>query len=184
MSQQNRQNNFNNFEEDVLPYLHSAYNLARWLTRNDQDAQDVVQEASLRAFKYFDTFQGGNCRTWLLTIVRNTCYTWMRRNRPPELVASLDEEIDSASCEASTPETLHANTADLRMLNKALEDLPAEYREVVILRELEDLTYKEIAEVADIPIGTVMSRLARARKRLQIGLSERPANVRCRQPGL
>jgi RNA polymerase sigma-70 factor (ECF subfamily) len=172
MSQHNGQNNFNNFERSVLPYLDSAYNLARWLTRNDQDAEDVVQEASLRAFKYFDSFHGDNCRTWLLTIVRNTCYTWMRRNRTLELLTSFDEETDRADCEAPSQETLHANGAYWRMFNSALEALPTEYREVVILHGLEGLTYREIAEVVDIPMGTVMSRLARARKRLQTALSD------------
>ena len=172
MSQHNGQNSFNNFERDVLPHLDAAYNLARWLTRNDQDAEDVVQDASLRAFKYFETFHGGNCRAWWLAIVRNSCYTWMKRNRPPELLTSFDEETDSAFCETSNRETLQAHAADRQMLHKALENLPAEYREVVILRELEGLTYKEIAEVADTPIGTVMSRLARARKRLRTALSD------------
>jgi RNA polymerase sigma factor (sigma-70 family) len=161
------------FERDVLPHLDSAYNLARWLTRNDHDAEDVVQEACLRALKYFGSFHGVNCRTWLLTIVRNTCYTWMRRNRASACLSSFDEEIHSAYSEASNPETLQAIAADWRMLDKALEELPAEYREVVILHELEELTYKEIAEVAGIPMGTVMSRLARARKRLQKALSHR-----------
>jgi RNA polymerase sigma-70 factor (ECF subfamily) len=162
MSQHKAQNNFNNFEQSVLPYLDSAYNLARWLTRNDQDAEDVVQEASLRAFKYFDSFNGDNSRTWLLAIVRNTCYTWMKRNRPPESPAVFDEEAHAA-----------ATSADWPMLNSALAALPPEYREVVILHGLEGLTYREIAEVADIPIGTVMSRLARARKQLQTSLGNR-----------
>jgi len=172
MSQHNAQNNFNNFERSVLPYLDSAYNLARWLTRNDQDAEDVVQEASLRAFKYFDSFHGDNCRAWLLAIVRNTCYTWMKRNRTPEFAASFDEEADRADRKAPKQETLQANGADWPMLNSALEALPTEYREVVILQGLEGLTYREIAEVVDIPIGTVMSRLARARKQLQMALRD------------
>jgi len=172
MSQHNVQDNSNNFERSVLPYLDSAYNLARWLTRNDQDAEDVVQEASLRAFKYFDSFHGDNCRTWLLAIVRNTSYTWLKRNRTPEFPASFDEETDRADREAPNQETLQANSADWPMVNNALEALPTEFREVVILHGLEGLTYREIAEVVDIPIGTVMSRLARARKRLQAALRQ------------
>src|SRR5690349_13883398 len=136
MSQHNGQNNFNSFERSVLPYLDSAYNLARWLTRNDQDAEDVVQEASLRAFKYFHSFHGDNCRTWLLAIVRNTCYTWMRRNRTPEFLAPFDEETDRTECKAPNQETLQANAADRRRFDNALEALPAEYREVVILHGL------------------------------------------------
>ena len=176
MSQHNAQNNFNTFERSVLPYLDSAYNLARWLTRNDQDAEDVVQEASLRAFKYFDSFHGNNCRTWLLAIVRNTSYTWMRRNRTPEFLTSFDEETVAADRQASKQQALQPNGADWPMLNSALEALPTEYREVVILHGLEGLTYKEIAEVVDIPIGTVMSRLARARKRLQTAVGDRIVN--------
>jgi RNA polymerase sigma-70 factor (ECF subfamily) len=176
MSDRTGQNTLDNFERDVLPYLRSAYNLARWLTRNDQDAEDVVQEASLRAFKYFDSFHGGNTQRWLLAIVRNTCYTWIKRNRTPELPASFDQESDSADCGSYNPETFQANAVDRRMLNEALENLPPEYREVVILRELEELTYKEIAEVTGVPLGTVMSRLARARRLLQIALRDRAAN--------
>jgi len=159
------------FEQTVLPHLDAAYNLARWLTRNDQDAQDVVQEAYLRALKFFGGFHGGESRAWLLTIVRNTCFTWLRRNRGHELTIDLEEEIQSLESPAPNPETVLLQSADEQRLKQALEELSAEFREVVILRELEGLSYKEIAEIAGVPIGTVMSRLARARKRLQQSLT-------------
>ena len=170
MSQHNAQSSFNNFEQIVLPHLDSAYNLARWLTRNDQDAEDVVQEASLRAFKYLDSFHGDNGRAWLLTIVRNTCYTWMKNHRAAEFSVSFEEEHANHKTNQGT---LPATGADLSMLHSALEALPTEYREVLILHGVEGLTYKEVAEVVGIPIGTVMSRLARARKRLQTVLRDR-----------
>ncbi len=153
------------FEQIVLSHLDAAYNLARWLTKDDHDAEDVVQEACLRAFRFFDGFHGGDSRAWLLTIVRHTCYTWLRKNRAHE-IASFDEELDSVETEAG-PEELLLQRVDGQALRKALEGLPVEYREVIILRELEGMSYKEIASIAGIPLGTVMSRLARARKRLQ-----------------
>ena len=155
------------FEEAVLPHLAAAYNVARWLTRNDHDAEDVVQEAYVRAWKFFGGFHGGDSRAWLLAIVRNTCYTWLQHNRPQERTTEFDEEIHSLDSEASNPETLLLHTANNQLLRQALEELPVEFREVVIWRELEGLSYKEIADIANVPIGTVMSRLARARKRLQ-----------------
>jgi RNA polymerase sigma factor (sigma-70 family) len=154
------------FEQAVLPHLDAAYNLARWLTRNDHDAEDVVQEACLRAFKFFGGFHGGDGRAWLLTIVRNTCYSWMQQNRKRELAADLEEELQYVESHAPGPEAALLRNADNQLLRRALEELPVEFREVVILRELEGLSYKEIADIADLPIGTVMSRLARARKRL------------------
>lgn len=160
------------FEQAVLPHLAAAYNLARWLTRNDHDAEDVVQEAYVRACKFFGTFHGGNSRAWLLTIVRHTCYTWLQDNRGHELMTVFDEEIHSLAGEAANPETLLLQRLDQQLLRQALEELPVEYREVIVLRELEGLSYKEIAHVADLPLGTVMSRLARARKRLQQGLTK------------
>ncbi len=161
------------FEQVVLVHLDAAYNLARWLTRNDQDAEDVVQEACLRAYKFFASYQGGNSRTWLLTIVRNTCYTWLRQNRGHEL-AAFDEELHhvAADCDVLNPEVLFERGANLQLLKEALEELPVEFREVMILRELEDLSYKEIARIAGVPIGTVMSRLNRARQRLQTRLTQ------------
>jgi len=155
------------FEQSVLPHLPAAYNLARWLTRNEQDAQDVVQEASLRALRFFGGFHGGNSRPWLLTIVRNTCYTWLRQNRPAEPTAVFDEGLHSGNENPCTPETMLLRKYDNRSLKQALEELPLEFREVLVLRELEGLSYKEIAEISGLQIGTVMSRLARARKRLQ-----------------
>ena len=159
------------FEQAVLPHLDAAYNLARWLTRNDSDAEDVVQEAALRAFKFFGGFRGGDSRAWLLTIVRNACYTWLRQNRAQELEAPFDEEAHGV--EGDNPETILLEDVDRQMLKEALEELPVEFREAIVLRELEGLSYKEIAAVADVPLGTVMSRLARARKRLQLRLSVR-----------
>jgi RNA polymerase sigma factor (sigma-70 family) len=150
-----------------LPHLDAAYNLARWLTHNAVDAEDMVQEAYLRAFKFFDAFRGPDSRAWLLTIVRNTCYTWLQQNRPCDLAASFDEDIHSSESDATNPATLVLQNADHQMVHQALEQLPVEFREVVILRDLEGFSYKEIAEIAKIPPGTVMSRLARARERLK-----------------
>jgi RNA polymerase sigma factor (sigma-70 family) len=168
------------FEQAVLPHLDAAYNLARWLTRNDHDAEDVVQEAYLRAFKFFGGFHGGDSRAWLLTIVRNTCYTWLQQNRRRELAVDLEEELQLVESNAPSPEAALLQSADNQMLRQALEELPEEYREVVILRELEGLSYKEIADLAELPLGTVMSRLARARKRLaaRLGLSAAPGGLK------
>src|SRR5947209_19047034 len=165
------ENKLERFEQAVLPHLDAAYNLARWLVRDDADAQDVVQEAALRAFKFFGGFRGGDGRAWLLTIVRNTCYTWLRQNRAQELATPFDEEAHGVG--GDNPETILLENADAQALKQALEELPVEFREVLILRELEGLSYKEIAGVADVPVGTVMSRLARARKRLELYLRER-----------
>lgn len=160
------------FEAAVLPHLGAAYNLARWLTRNATDAEDVVQEAYLRAYRHFAGFHGGDGRPWVLAIVRNTCYTWMQNNRSPELAIPLDElqEIESKDL---NPEILLLKSADTQMVRQALENLPVAFREVLVLREFEGLSYKQIADVAEIPVGTVMSRLARARKRLQQILKRR-----------
>jgi RNA polymerase sigma factor (sigma-70 family) len=144
------------FEEIVLPHLHAAYNLARWLVRNDQDAEDVVQEAYLRAFKFFDGYRGGESRTWLLTIVRNTCYTWLQQNRTRELTDSIDETHEEATLDFANPELRMVQDADAQMVREALAELPLEFREVMVMRELEELSYKEIATIADLPIGTVM----------------------------
>ena len=161
------------YEEALLPHLDAAYNLARWLTRDERDAEDVVQEAYLRAFKHFDAFKGGNARPWLLAIVRNTYYTWVQRNRLPEVItAPFDEEKDMHISDTPDPETLLLKEADRKMLRRALRKLPAEFLEVIVLREFEELSYKEIAEVVQVPVGTVMSRLARARKRLAQIVSE------------
>lgn len=153
------------FEQLVLPHLNSAANLARWLLRNRADAEDVVQEAMLRAYRFFDRFHGGDARAWLLQIVRNTCYTWLEKNRPAELMTEFNEEVHQQP--SANPETLASQSDDRERLMRALESLPARAREVLVLRELEGCSYKEIAEIAAIPIGTVMSTLARARDRLQ-----------------
>jgi RNA polymerase sigma factor (sigma-70 family) len=154
-----------------LPHLDAAYNLARWLTRNDRDAEDLVQESYLRAFRFFDGFRGDNSRAWLLKIVRNTFYT-STRHRTLEPAASLDEELLDVECESCDPETIALASADQDLLRQALESLPAEYREALVLRELEGLSYREIAVIAAVPLGTVMSRLARARKQLQLRMVE------------
>jgi len=159
------------FEDAVLPHLDAAHNLARWLTRNDSDADDVVQEAYLRAFKFFGGFHGTDGRSWLLAIVRNTCYTWMQRNRSPQFSIPLDDELEEIESEDLDPEALLQRSADTQMVRRALEELPVEYREVLVLRELEEMSYKEIAGITDLPLGTVMSRLARGRKRLQEALT-------------
>jgi RNA polymerase sigma-70 factor (ECF subfamily) len=159
------------FEQAVLPHLDAAYNLARWLTRNDPDAQDVTQEAFLRAFRFFDGYQGGNMRAWLLTIVRNTCYTWLHQNRPPDFAEEFDEEIHSGESPGGPdPEIQALAGADKETLHRALDELPGIFREVLVLREMEGMSYKEIADVASVSIGTVMSRLARARTRLRQSL--------------
>ncbi len=161
------QNKLASFEKAILPHLDAAYNLARWLTRNDADAEDVVQEAYLRAFKFFGGFHGEGGRTWLLAIVRNTTYTWMQRNRSPELNLPQDDEPHEVQDNDLNPEEVLLQKADAQMLRQAMEELPIEFREVLVLRELDEMSYKQIAAVADLPLGTVMSRLARARKRLQ-----------------
>lgn len=167
------QSTLKRFEQVVLPHLAASYNLARWLTRHDQDAEDIVQEAYIRAFKYFPSFRGGDSRVWLLTIVRNTCYTWLQQQRAHELTTSFDEELHSAASDDLNPEKLLLQGLDNQLLREALEELPVEFREVVVLRELEGFSYKEITAIANIPLGTVMSRLARARKRLQQDLVKR-----------
>jgi RNA polymerase sigma-70 factor (ECF subfamily) len=160
------------FNEIAVPHLDAAYNLARWLTRNEHDAEDVVQEAYLRAFKFFDGYRGGDARAWVLKIVRHTCFTWLARNRPAEIVASDDDDDDerAAAIQGATrsdPETLLLQRLDSELLNRLIDKLSAPYREILVLREIEDLSYREIAEVLALPIGTVMSRLARAREKLQ-----------------
>jgi len=167
------------FEEVVLPHLGAAYNLARWLVGNQDDAEDVVQESYLRALKFFTGFRGGNGRPWLLAIVRNTCYTWLRGNRMGAVTTELDEDMPLVDTGDVNPEALLIAAARRELVQRALEQLPAEFREVVVLRELEGMSYKEIAEVAVVPVGTVMSRLARARVRLEKILTEaNPAEAR------
>ncbi|MGA7817463.1 sigma-70 family RNA polymerase sigma factor [Caballeronia sp.] len=159
------------FEKLVLPHMNSAFNVARWLTHNDQDAQDVVQEAYLRAFRFFGGFRGEDARAWLLRIVRNTFYTWHQQNRG-HAADTTEFEEDIHSLETGTaehddsPEAMLIRSQSQKRVRKALQSLRLEYREVVVLRELEELSYKEIAAIVDIPMGTVMSRLGRARQQL------------------
>jgi RNA polymerase sigma factor (sigma-70 family) len=161
------------FEQALLPHLDAAYNLARWLTRNDHDAEDLVQVAYLRALKSFGGFHGANSRAWLLTIVRNACYTWLEQKRVRGPATAFDEEIHGVEADAMDPEKLLLREEDKQSVRRAVEELPLELREVVALREVEGLSYKEIAAVAGIPMGTVMSRLARARERLHKRLGGR-----------
>ena len=161
------------FEAMMLPHLDAAYNLAKWLLRNEQDAQDVVQEAFLRAFKSFSGFHGSNGRAWLLTIVRNTSYTLLKKNRVADLTTPFDEEIHASDHESVSAATILERSEDAELIREAMDELPAEFREILTLRHKEDLSYKEIADIAQIPPGTVMSRLARARVKLKERLAAR-----------
>ena|GEM_PF-122023 len=169
------------FQQLALPHLDAAYNLARWLCGNPNDAEDVVQEAFMRAFRFFDTFRGESARPWLLAIVRRTWYTEWRRRAPSHDMLEFDETMDEAtfdgwSAGGDDPQTLLIRDEDARQVHDALAQLPVEYREVLILRELEEMGYREIAVVADVPIGTVMSRLARGRRKLaQVLMADRGA---------
>jgi RNA polymerase sigma-70 factor (ECF subfamily) len=158
------------FEQLVLPHLDAAFNLARWLLRSRADAEDVAQEAMLRAYRFFGGFHGGDARAWLLQIVRNTCYTWLEKNRPLEMKTEFDEELHVQP--SPTPESLAIASDNRERLARALEKLPPRFREVLVLRELEGCSYKEIATITAIPIGTVMSALSRARQRLQQVLTQ------------
>jgi RNA polymerase sigma factor (sigma-70 family) len=160
------------FEAAILPHLDAAYNLARWLTRHEQNAEDVVQEAYLRAYQYFDRFQGDTGRAWLLRIVRNTCYTWLEKNRPHQSTVPLNEAGLEIASKAFSPGTKPLVDVRREQLEEALAALTPDLREVIVLRELEQLSYKEIAAVADIPLGTVMSRLARGRQQLHDQLQQ------------
>jgi RNA polymerase sigma-70 factor (ECF subfamily) len=168
------------FERLALPHLDAAYNLARWLTRNDHDAQDVVQEALLRAMRYINGLRGDGARAWLLQIVRHTCYSWLKENRPVEKVV-LDDFDDArqdiAAPSADEPPAVAMRKADKEQINAAIAGLPVPYREVLVLRELEDLSYADIARIAEIPVGTVMSRLSRARGLMRIALTPTPRST-------
>ena len=164
------------FEQLVLPHVDAAFNLARWLLRGRTDAEDVAQEALFRACRFFRGFHGGDARAWLLQIVRNTCYTWLEKNRPLELSMEFDEELHLQTC--ATPETLAIASDDRKRLTLALETLPPRFREVLVLRELEGCSYKEIAAITAIPIGTVMSSLSRARRQLHFALVNSPQGAR------
>jgi RNA polymerase sigma factor (sigma-70 family) len=152
------------FERLVLPHVDNAFNLARWLLRSREDAEDVAQEALLRGCRFFRSFHGGDPRAWLLQIVRNTCYSWLEKNRPRELMVEFDEELHPQH--AATPESIAIAEEGRERLSRALEALPPRFREVLVLRELEGCSYKEIAAITSIPIGTVMSSLSRARRQL------------------
>ena len=160
------------FEELFAPHLDAAYNLARWLTGNDSAARDVVQESALRAFRFLHRFADGNAKAWFLTIVRNESYTWLKASAGRHWVAFDDEsdENEAAMSHSQTPELLAIHTENAALIQQALCALPPAFREVIILKELEDLAYKDIALVVDVPIGTVMSRLARARAMLKLEL--------------
>ncbi len=153
------------FEQLVLPHLDAGVNLARWLLRNRADAEDVAQDSMVRAYRFFQGFCGGDARAWFLQIVRNGCYSWLDKNRPMELMAEFDEELHVRP--SASPEALAAQADEKQQLMLALEALPPRSREVLVLRELEECSYKEIAEITGIPMGTVMSTLSRARSRLQ-----------------
>jgi RNA polymerase sigma-70 factor (ECF subfamily) len=157
------------FEVFAAPHMGAAYNLARWLTRNNHDAEAVVQEAYLRAHRFYDTYRGGDFRAWLLTLVRNTCYTRLRQNRKPSAI--LDEDMAELDSAQSNPEALLPRNIDANLLRQAIEELPLDFREAIVLRELEGLSYIGIAAIAGVPLGTVMSRLARARDCLQSKLA-------------
>jgi RNA polymerase sigma-70 factor (ECF subfamily) len=152
------------FEHLVLPHVDAAFNLARWLLRRREDAEEVAQEALLRACRFFQGFHGGDARAWLLQIVRNTCYSWLEKNRPRELMVEFDEELHPRP--VATPESIAIADEDRERLSRALETLPSRFREILVLRELEGCSYKEIAAITSIPIGTVMSSLSRARRQL------------------
>jgi RNA polymerase sigma-70 factor, ECF subfamily len=166
------------FAEVFLPYLVDAFRLARWIAGSRADAEDIVQEASMRAFKNIRGFSGGNPRAWVLTIVRNTSYSWLTKNRPKVLV--LSEDLDQRMRETieqedpQTPETALIAKLDAQQVRKAMASLPVPFREVLVLREIHDLDYRTIAEVAALPIGTVMSRLARARSMLAAAILAGP----------
>ncbi len=159
------------FERQVLPHLDAAYNLARFLMRNDRDAEDIVQEAALRAFRFFDSFRGENSRAWFLSIVRNTAFTALKRNRMDDQTVEFDEELHGGQIPTLDPGIALDRAQDQQTVRAAIEQLPAEFREALTLRELEGMSYKEIADVAGVPIGTIMSRLARARRQLQVLLT-------------
>ncbi len=157
-----------------MPHLDAAYNLARWLAGNDHDAQDIAQEACMRAFRFVAGCRNSDGRAWLLAIVRNTAYSWLKKNRSLTLVSIDDDDFGELEDPVGAASSFHSADADA--LRAALEALPVEFREALVLRELEGLSYKEIADVAEVPVGTVMSRLARARRQL-LGALDRKEKV-------
>ena len=170
------------FELLMLPHLDAGLNLARWLTHNDHDAQDVVQEACVRAFRFIEGFRGDNARAWLLQIVRNTCFSWLKENRPAEILVCDDADgvLDGiAAPAADEPPAVAMRNAERLQINRAIAALSVVYREVLVLRELDDLSYKDIARIVNIPVGTVMSRLARARGLLRQALLAEVGSLPC-----
>jgi len=166
------------FERQVLPHLDAAYNLARFLMRNGADAEDIVQEASVRAFRFFESFRGGNSRAWFLSIVRNTAFTALKRDRMDEETVEFDEELHGGQIPPLDAGIALDRAQDRQTVRTAIEQLPPEFREAITLRELEEMSYKEIADVAGVPIGTVMSRLARARQQLQFLLTKTATDIK------
>jgi RNA polymerase sigma-70 factor (ECF subfamily) len=166
------------FERLVMQHQDAAFNFARWMLRSREDAEDVTQEALLRAYRFFSGYHGGDARAWLLQIVRNSCYTWLEKNRAADLTTEFDERAHFST--TATPEAAAVAANERERLGKALESLPARSREVLVLRELEGCSYKEIAAITSIPIGTVMSTLARARERLH-RLLHAPAGTEVRR---
>jgi len=163
------------FDAIVLPHLDAAFNLARWLVGNDHDAEDIAQEAALRALRFLGSFRGGSAKAWLLTIVRNTAFTWLKQNRPALFVSLDNEALREIEDNAPVPSEALIRSANVELVKNALTELPPLFREALILREIEGLSYKEIAEIVEAPIGTVMSRLGRARQQFQTILKEKEA---------
>ncbi len=166
------------FEEVILPHLNAAYNLARWLTRNEHDAQDAVQEAYLRAFRFFDSYRGGDGKSWLLEVVRNTCFTFHRREKRNVTSIEFDEAAHTPRVNPPDAEEVLAAAGKQTILKYCIEGLPDAFREILVMRELEEMSYRQIAEVSALPPGTVMSRLSRARKRLEECAKARGNGVR------
>jgi len=170
-------NKLGRFEQTILPHLDSAHSLARWLTRDEHDAQDVVQEAVLRAFRFFDTFQGGEARHWFLKIVRNTFYSWYDKNKRHAQTETLGDEAMDVPGNEPGPEEVLISDHSAQVVRAAIETLAVEFREVLLLREFEGCSYKEIADIVEVPIGTVMSRLSRARQQLKNRLAGETSGV-------
>ena len=166
------------FEQAMLPHLNAAYNLARWLLHNHHDAEDAVQEAYLRAFRFFDTFDGRDARAWLMAIVRNRCRTSLQKKAKREITGQVEHEAGVVDVTGLDPESAALRKAEVKTLRSCMENLPMDYREVIILRDLEQMSYSEIAVAAGIPLGTVMSRLSRARLKLQSCVTSRLKGVR------
>jgi RNA polymerase sigma-70 factor (ECF subfamily) len=158
-----------------LPHLDSAHNLAMWITRNEQDARDIVQESYLRAFRFFDTFRGGDGKAWLLEIVRNTSRTWLRREGRSAGAETFDESSHVAG--HPSPEEVVSGQERIGLLRRCIDMLPIEFREVLVMRELEEMSYREIGQATGLAAGTIMSRLSRARKRLEDCAAKSTAEV-------